>query len=143
MTTRAQSLLILAGTLIVGIAIGALATGAIFNARMDTLRALRSPGGMQERILAVIQPESPQQAEQIQTILSDTEKRLRELRRAQSRPFRAVIDSMHLQMQPVLSAEQWERLETWREQDRKHWRKGPPGRHKGQPGERRRGRGER
>lgn len=142
MTTRVQSIMILVGTLIVGIAIGALATGAIFNARMDALRALRSPGGMQERIITVIQPESPEQAEQIQAVLDASEQRLRELRRTQARPFRAVIDSMHMQMQPLLSPEQWERLQTWREQDRKRWRNGP-GRHQGKPGERRRGRGER
>lgn len=141
MNTRAKSILILLGTLAVGIAIGALATSVIFNARLDSLHALRGPGGMSERILSVIQPENAEQEAEIRAILDASGQRLHELRRSQIRPFRMVIDSMYMQIQPLLTDEQNERLQTWREEDRGRLRN-TPGPRKGTPGERRRGRAE-
>ena len=64
-----KSVLILFATLLIGMVIGSLVTGALNNRRLDRLVEMRSGRGMAYFLEEVVRPESPEQREQIRAVL--------------------------------------------------------------------------
>ncbi|MDZ4698786.1 MAG: hypothetical protein SH809_03675 [Rhodothermales bacterium] len=132
MTSRSTSLLIVLGTLVVGIAIGALATGAIMNNRLDELEALRMQGGVQSFLERGIQPVDDAQRERIRQAIEGVESRQMELRRRMFQEHRILFDSLRAELDVILTDDQKEQLSTMMTREREQFKQrrgrgdGPP-----------------
>ncbi len=131
MTARTKSALILLVTLAVGILIGSLATSAVINHRMEQLAELRRPTGFSLMLERVIRPQDEAQREQIRAILEEAGARMAELRRSHFTELKAIIDSTRARLNPILTPEQRQRLETWFSRDRERLKTGRWRRHPG------------
>lgn len=132
MTAQTKSALLLVATLVVGILIGAFATSAVINNRMEELRSLRERRGFSDRMIEVIQPRDDAQRTAIEAVLERSHARYNRARSAFGEDMRAVRDSMETELLPLLSEDQKARLEEWANRDRRHRRQ------RGQAGEERR-----
>lgn len=121
MNARTKSLLLLLTTLVVGLGVGALATGAAMNTRLDELQRLRQRGGFTERLEAVIAPTDEAQQAAVHAALERAHERFHADRRACSERFRASADSMRAELTPILSEDQRARLDAFLEEG---WRDG-------------------
>jgi hypothetical protein len=132
MTTRSTSILIVLGTLLVGIAIGALATGAIMNNRLDELEALRMQGGVQSFLERGIQPVDDAQRERIREVIEGAGSRQMELRRTMFQQHRILFDSLREELDVILTDDQKEELRVMMMREREQFRErrgrgdGPP-----------------
>jgi hypothetical protein len=132
MTAQTKSALLLVATLVVGLLIGAFATSAVLNNRLDQLRSLRERSGFSDRMMEVIQPRDDAQRIAIEAVLERSHERYNRARRSFGEDMRVVRDSMEAELLPLLSEEQTARLEEWANRDRDSRRR------RGQPGEERR-----
>jgi hypothetical protein len=106
-----KSAVVLLVTLVLGLILGALATGAAARQRVDELTRLRRPPGFAAHMREVIQPHSDAQWDSLRPIVEATGRRNDEIRRNMQRELRAELDSMQLRLRPLLNGEQRERLE--------------------------------
>ena len=135
MKAQSKSAFIIVATLVVGILVGALATSAVMNNRMEELNALRSKGGFSENFLGVVQPENEVQRAQIKAILENADNQMEEARLTMYREIRAVTDSMRQRIALLLTPEQQARVDEWQEAQRRQWReRGDRGRPQGERG---------
>jgi hypothetical protein len=118
MNPRTKSLLILVVTLLVGGSLGALATGTAMSNRVEKLNQLRSKAGFSETIERVIIPETEDQRGDVRLLLDETAERLNALSRRHREERAAVVDSMRLELNHIISDEQRERLDQWIERHR-------------------------
>lgn len=119
MTAQTKSALLLVATLVVGILIGAFATSAVINNRMEELRSLRERRGFSDRMIEVIQPRDNAQRTAIEAVLERSHERYNRARRSFGEDMRTVRDSMEAELLPLLSEDQKTRLEEWATRDRK------------------------
>ena len=119
MKARTKSSLLLLGTLVMGLGVGALATGAVMNTRLDQLKRLRSPGGFTERMEEVIQPTDEAQRAEIRAVLDRSHERFHTAWKECGTRFTALGDSMRAELEPLLTPEQQTRFNEWMERDRK------------------------
>lgn len=132
MTSRTTSVLIILGTLLVGITIGAMATGALMNHRLDELEALRMQGGVQSYLKKGIQPTDPTQAERIQAAIEHVESRQLALRREMFSRHRVLFDSLRTELDLILTDAQKEQIRAMLARERDEFRQrrgrgdGPP-----------------
>jgi hypothetical protein len=122
---RTKSVLILSATLLIGIVLGGVISGAIVNRRLQHLTELRRPGGFAFFLEHAIQPEDEEQAAAIQAVLERMGPRFHEILERSHSEMEALRDSVHAELDPILTEEQKERLEA-----RTHMRPGfmrPPG----------------
>ena len=135
MKTSVKSAAVLIVAVVVGVIVGALTTSAVMNARIAEIRSLRSPEGFENRMEEVLGPLDAKTREEVEAILRETRERLRELRRAQFRQVRAIMDSTRERLDPLLTEEQQTRLRDMIERDPfrrgSRDRPGPPGRRPG------------
>lgn len=127
MNTRTKSALLIAGTLIVGVLIGALATARVTDQRLDRMRDLRSRDGFAETVLQAIEPTSPEQEKQIKAILSESHERMGDLRREWRVSLRAEGDTMRKALTEILTPAQIEALDGWMERRQRGPRRGAEG----------------
>ena len=113
MTTKTKSVLIILGTLLVGVIIGGLATSAIFSQRVGAIQALRMQGGLVHYLENVIEPVDESQREQIQALLESTGERQMEMRRNMFDENRAIFSEMRNELDEILTEEQKSRLREW------------------------------
>jgi len=121
MKAQAKSAFIIFVTLIVGGVIGILATSAVFNNRVEQLEALRRLGGFSDALLDIIQPDDETQRAQIEDLLEQSDERMHEIRRSMFQQMRDVMDSLEHDLPLLLTTEQKERLEHWRDEERSKW----------------------
>lgn len=136
MNARTKSLLIIVATLIIGVAIGALSTGAILNQRVETLQALRDDPGFMFFLERVIEPTDEAQRAQIREVLTDAAEKRRELRRSMIEEHRFLFMEIREELDQILTSQQKEKLRAFMEQEMKrgHRRDGmPPGVRRGRP----------
>lgn len=139
MTERTRSATIIVATLVLGIVIGALGASAIISSRVDQFRRLRAPGGPRGMVEEVIRPTDEGQRARVAAALDSMAARLDRLRTTTMEQHTTVMDALRAELQPILTAEQLQRFDNWREHDR--GRGGPFGGPHGHPPHDRRGDG--
>jgi alkanesulfonate monooxygenase SsuD/methylene tetrahydromethanopterin reductase-like flavin-dependent oxidoreductase (luciferase family) len=109
---RTKSVLILSATLLIGIVLGGVISGAIVNRRLQHLTELRRPGGLAFFLEHAIQPEDEEQAAAIHDVLERMGPRFHEILERSHSEMEALRDSVRAELDPILTEEQKERLET-------------------------------
>jgi len=113
MNSKTKSALVLLGTLVLGVALGAMLWSAAHNQRMAKIRSLRDRGALPTVIENVVHPENESQREQVQVVVSKYEDKLsriyHELRRARSE----ATDSLRYHLGEILSEDQAVLLDEW------------------------------
>ncbi|MFK7845621.1 MAG: hypothetical protein AB8G77_09985 [Rhodothermales bacterium] len=126
MTAKTKSIVIIIGTLIVGVIIGSLATGAVFSQRVAEIQALRDENGMTRFLERVIKPKDEAQQKEIRAILKKTASQQMEIRRSIVMEHREVFQELRAELAEVLTPEQKVELREWIEQDRRRRPGWPP-----------------
>ena len=122
MNARTKSILIIATTLFIGIAIGALGAGTLFNQRVETLQALREGGGFVFFIERVVEPVDEAQRQEIRVVLKRAAQEQLELRRSMLDEHRALFAEIRSELDEILTDEQKQKLRTWIEQEMRQGR---------------------
>jgi hypothetical protein len=107
---RTKSIALLVATLLLGIILGAVLNAWWARERFDRLRRLRTPGGFEQIVTRTLEPTSPEQRQQIEAVVGRTAQRLDSLRARHWREVRATVDSMRVDLAPILTDEQRETL---------------------------------
>ena len=110
MNAATKSTLLLAGTLALGLVLGASGAGAISRQRRAELRTFGRPPGFARHVTEVIQPRDSAQSAQVQPVIERAAERNRRIIRAANDSLRASIDSLRLELAPLLDEPQKERL---------------------------------
>lgn len=135
MNTRIKSLLILLGTLLTGALLGGVIVGLVARDRTDKLDHIRKPGGFTEHVKHVIQPTSDEQWDQVRPVVEKTASKHRGIIRGAHKNLKASFDSMLVELEPLLEAEQIERLKHEHLNMKKHKGKKRKGKKRGKRGE--------
>ncbi len=110
MTTKLKTTFILIGTLIIGIIIGALISGTLRQHKSDKIREMHAQDRFFRGMEQIIKP-ADEQREKIQKILEKGFQQLSEIKEKHHTEIAVLLDSLHQEMDKVLSKEQKERLE--------------------------------
>jgi hypothetical protein len=113
MTARTKSVLIVVVTLLVGGAVGAMITSAVFHARLQRLAKLRTPEGFVAKIEEVIVPDNDRQREQIRNTILPTALQLDDRHRVHVAETDSAVDAMTRRLEPLLSETQRTNLNNW------------------------------
>jgi len=116
---KMKSALVLLGTLLVGMALGAVLTGFVVQQRIDRLMALRDEEGFVRTLEEVIEPHDTGQRAEIRRVLRRTAERNADVTADFRREIRASTRQMRADLAPILTKEQMERLEKLRERGRR------------------------
>jgi hypothetical protein len=130
MNTKAKSISVLAGVLIIGIIIGALGSSLIRqNVWEERISRFRTPEGFTERILDHIDPD-PDKREAVKNVLIEQHRQLTKKFDHTRIQMEAHADSVLLQLKPLLNEEQIERAAHFLKRRPRHMRRpgGKPGR---------------
>jgi galactokinase len=111
MTASTKSALMLFSTLLIGVLLGSLITGAVNNRRMRSLAEMRSARGLAIRFEEMVRPESEEQREAIRAILDEAAPEFAAVMLESRERMRALRDSVLAELDPLLTEEQRERLE--------------------------------
>ena len=109
MSLQTKPSLIIIGTLILGIVLGVVGSSALMRDRFQRLHDMGKPHRMSGYIIDTIGPLDPATEDTIRTILDATGKRMHEEMRAGRDQIRSIIDSTLLQIEPLLTEEQFKR----------------------------------
>jgi len=114
---------IILATLILGMVLGGLIHSTVMKNRIRQIREFRGRGGFESFIERVIEPDEAQR-QQLQEIFNKYSAKFNEIRFRQASEFSAVMDSMRVELDPILTPEQKKKLEEMR---LRRPRNGPPG----------------
>jgi len=103
--------LLLGATFVLGAALGAVLQGGLSHRRQDELARVRGPGGFVAEMDRVIHPRDDQQASAIRPALVRTDARNRRIVDGAQHAMRATLDSMRVELAPLLDADQQQRLD--------------------------------
>lgn len=110
MNTQAKSSLLLILTLLIGIALGVLIDRTLihqsFERRIDRFRG---PGGFAHIIERIIEPDA-NQMEQIKIIFERHTEKMNDYRLRSRQEMKVIMDSLRLELEPILTIEQKEKL---------------------------------
>ena len=107
---RTKSIALLGTTLLLGIVLGAVLNAWWARERFERLRRLRTPGGFEHIVTRTLGPTSPEQRQQIKAVVGPTGRRLDSLRTRHWRAVRVLVDSMRLELEPILTDRQMQTL---------------------------------
>ncbi len=124
MTVQLKSALILGTTLVVGILIGALATGAWTRHRMRQLNTMRTQPGLVHAVERTVQPTDSVQARAVREAVRRTADRIGAINRRNRGEIAAQFDSLQAELRPILTDEQMQRLVEARARSRQRYRDG-------------------
>jgi biopolymer transport protein ExbB/TolQ len=110
MKSKTKSILALAGTLLIGMVLGALIAGNFFRARVSELKDLRKGDRFARHVIKAIDP-SPEQKDKIHPILLDFGAKMEEMHQRHKEEFRANHEELHEELSKFLSAPQMKKLE--------------------------------
>jgi galactokinase len=111
MTASTKSALMLFSTLLIGMLLGSLITGAVNNRRMRSLAEMRSARGLAIRFEDMVRPESEEQREAIRAILEEAAPEFAAVMLESRERMRSLTDSVRAELDPLLTEEQRERLD--------------------------------
>ena len=129
MTASTKSVLMLFSTLLIGMLLGSLITGAANNRRMRNLAEMRSARGLAYYLEDVVRPDSEEQREAIRAVLEEAAPKFAETMMESRERMRELTDSVRAELDPLLTEEQRQRLE-----ERMHIGRGTPHGSPGEPG---------
>ena len=109
MKTRTKSVLIILGTLIIGIVLGGILTGAIVRHRLNRIAESQTRPGFVKIMEHIIKP-TDKQKKQIEPILKKSAHRLYQLHLGCKQEMIQFGDSMRSELKPYLTDEQFNRL---------------------------------
>ena len=122
-----KSVLLLFATLLIGMVIGSLVTGALNNRRLERLVEMRSARGLVYFVEEVVRPESPEQLEEIRAVLEAAGPRFAAEMQGSRERMRQLTDSVRAELEPLLTPEQRARLNERMRITRGRMPFGPPG----------------
>ena len=122
-----KSVLLLLATLVLGMVLGSLLTGAVNQRRLERLAEMRSARGMAFFLENAVEPESAEQREAIRAVLDDAAPRIAAAMQESRDRMRALTDSVRAELDPLLTPEQRERLDDRMRIGRGRVPFGPPG----------------
>lgn len=102
---RTQSILVIAGTLIIGFLLGILASGQFMRMRMDRLRGMRTQEGFIERHHRILGLEEGQ-TQKVDSVLMVYHERIG----THSKEIRQIMREMKRDLSPYLTEEQLQKL---------------------------------
>ena len=111
MNLQVKPALIIIGTLLIGIVLGALISGALAERRYREIRCMLRSDLLTERLIEIIEPLEDKQREEVRAIVEQTSVRVRNLTRETRFEMHAVMDSLFAELQPLLTDRQKARLE--------------------------------
>ncbi|MDH3297746.1 MAG: hypothetical protein OEM96_05665 [Gemmatimonadota bacterium] len=112
MTPRTKSALLLACALVIGVLLGALASGAMVNRRLATIAELRTSRGMAFVLERVVRPETEEQRRAFRDLIEESAPNYADVFARTGRELTALNDSLLARVRPLLTPEQAERLES-------------------------------
>ncbi|NOY36467.1 MAG: hypothetical protein GXO83_02730 [Chlorobi bacterium] len=128
---KTRSILILSGTLIIGIALGMLISVQLRNAQIRKFRSFGSREGFKKVTLHVIQP-TPEQQQEIEPVINAFALKNDSLRKAYRKDFISLMKEYRKELYPLLTKEQIDRLENMTRTEHRKYRQNRPGnRHPG------------
>ncbi|MBT8478504.1 MAG: hypothetical protein KJO06_06275 [Gemmatimonadetes bacterium] len=110
MQTRTKSALLLFAVLVLGVAIGILASGVLHNRRLDRIARLRTAPGIIRLVERAVEPESEEQRAAIREIMEGAAPRFAETFQRTQEEMRVLSDSVMSELEEVLTAAQLEDL---------------------------------
>jgi len=110
MTTKLKTTFILIGTLVIGIIIGALISGTLRQHKSDRIREMHAQDRFLRGMEQIIKPDD-EQKDEIKKILEKRFQQLSEVKEKHLTEIAVILDSLHQEMDKVLTKEQKERLE--------------------------------
>jgi hypothetical protein len=122
-----KSALLLLATLVLGMVLGSLLTGALNQRRLERLAEMRSARGMAFFLEDVVDPENSEQREAIRAVLDDASPRIAAAMQESRERMRALTDSVRSELDPLLTDEQRRRLDERMRIGRGRIPFGPPG----------------
>jgi Spy/CpxP family protein refolding chaperone len=111
MNARTKSAVLLGLALLLGIVLGALASGTVFQRRISTIAEMRTSRGMAFMLEEVVQPESDAQRAAFRAAVDEMAPAYAEVFETTGEALRALNDSVIARVRPILTPEQTERLE--------------------------------
>ena len=109
MNTKLKSAILLLLTLLIGVIVGVLGSRLYMERRVTKFMAMRNERFFQHRVEALLQPK-PEQMDTLKTILDKYQPKFMQLNRRFRAESRAILDSLHKELEPVLTDEQLQRL---------------------------------
>jgi len=109
MNTKTKSALLLLLTLLIGVIVGVLGTRMVMEHRVAKFMAMRNDRFFQHRMEAFLQPR-PEQMDTLNAIFDKYQPKFLQLNRKFRAESRAILDSLHKELDPVLTEEQLQRL---------------------------------
>jgi hypothetical protein len=132
MQSKAKSILVLTGVLIIGIIIGALGSSLLRRSMWEErVSRFRTPEGFTERILDRVDPD-PDKREAVKNVLIEQHKNLAQRFENTRLQMETHVDSVLMRLEPFLTKEQLERAEHVLKRRSRHMRNrdgkpdGPP-----------------
>jgi hypothetical protein len=110
MKTFTKSTLLITTTLIIGFVLGLLVHSLMVGNRINEFQRLRKKGGLVKHLEDIIQPTS-EQKEKITPILEGYIKRIEPFMLKFRSETRNIMDSLRLELEPILTEQQLEKLE--------------------------------
>lgn len=110
MNTKAKTSFILFGTLLIGIAIGALGSGLLREERVRSFELMRPENRFHQYMKGVIRP-TAEQSSQFDEILGKYSKQISNIHQQHQEEILALYDSLHSELRALLNDEQRTRLE--------------------------------
>lgn len=113
MSARVRGLTLLIGTLVFGVLLGVLGSGALAQNRARSRDMARRPGGFIEHVYRVIEPRDSAQRAVILPYLEEIEQRNREIIETAREDVRAQFEQLRERLSEVLDEDQMARLEAF------------------------------
>jgi hypothetical protein len=110
MNASTKSALLLAGTLVAGLVLGAAGAGALARQRRAELGTLGRPPGFARHVEEVLQPRDSVQRAQLQPVIERAAARNQRIIREANVNLRGSIDSLRAELAPLLDDAQRDRL---------------------------------
>jgi hypothetical protein len=107
--TRA-SVVMIGGSLLLGLILGLMLQGFLHQLRTSRIGALRREDRFVRHMESIIQPR-PEQRAAVEALLRATGAHDQQIISAAHAELRASLDALHRQLQPMLDADQWQRLQ--------------------------------
>lgn len=123
MNTRAKSIAVLIGTLIIGGVLGGLIVGTISQNRQERRNQIRNRGGFAQHMERIIEPKDEAQRQALQPILESVDQSNRAILEDAHRQLKIQYDSLLIRLDTILDDQQLERL---RKERGRMGRRGPP-----------------
>lgn len=111
MNSKLKIILAFTATLIIGVVMGALLSGAVAHYQTDRAEKMRTADGMTEALIETVEPTDAQQEEALRETMRRHSSELQEIRRSCRDDIRASVDSMHSEIANLLTEQQRERLQ--------------------------------